>query len=1414
MALTVTLGAYTVPVAYQSLSFNIKANMRTTCAFKIVDTDGSITAILDEYMPVTITIDELGGLFWTGYANSVRIDPLPGSVTRIITIDGIDQVWLAQKRWFTSWDFYAPTMAGDIAAFLHQNYLAAEHVNALYALRYDWGNAVSNPTGTHFGQGTLSNTVATPTGLSLLPGGSGTAFRKTETTTADFSVYTSYSNVAALSDQLQFASTQCIEFYGTANQFITHPYAWMTFVDGLNYAVVAGDKLVYDIFISSSSPGINGAIDIGYVEDPLHMFRDTHTLDQYGNDCHPSGQDLTGYADDRWYHREIPLTAIIGMHVQWASGGFDIGTLPSGTYTMWAKNIKIMNGSTLKQTLYTGGSFPANSPWEVVNFTPFIMDGPFWSYADNGYRVGPANNIASVAVVQSSQVNFTEAVYNPPKSIRTYPSAYTFETSWDGITWQSAVSGQPIKGLLPGFLTTGVSLYIRQILNLASNTPLQTPAVLDDVLIVTPGSVTAAQQMVYKEYNAGTFGAGTISGTTYDAIRGGLATGTTTSSALCINGKYDNWDATDLTSQTVFSTHSGSQFIQYHGVGLFSTTGGDCKCRLDWAGNWQNFVCEFDVYWQSLGGNYVYGILYRTTYWADGDTYGYIAGIDQNGVLLGRGTNSATNTWTPISHVGVTWVNNNWYHVKVVVNGNNHRVSVNNVEYINIPSDATFPATGGVGLRFYNNSGASNSGRFSNWGIQGYSGYSGQRTSPGQSLATVATAYASIVQWNEIKPSGTNILVEASIDGGSTWQTCTNGGTIPQITAGLNVSASTLKIRETLTTNQVSKTPYLEALTVVVVGQAAATGTRIAPALPLTGITDCGDTSVSWQANTPTNTSVTVQISKDGGGTYSTIANSGDPVPGLTVDGDVLTDWFTLNSSANYTNTNYASGANITTVNFDTANSRLILTGGTRGLYIWNSGPPSTTADNVTYACLDRSDRGGMVIRYVSAGNFYMAVIADASASIDPGKVRLYKVVGGTATSIGGPYSISFTRGTPHIAQFKISINTMTFVWDGTQIFSVTDTQFSGQTGKQGFFNETGTSQWYWVRGQSLGSNVSALSLVSKVTLQTTDPAVMPVLTSLTVGARSTNLQSGALIASTSWSYNNTIADCLTDISSKSKGYWRIDKNKQLYFQLYTFPTAPYCITTADIIGGSGTDAALPSIYIFSPAYRNVEYIKGGNDLVSYVNRFVGNYIQTTFSLATPVGPGTVPTITLNNLSQAVGILGTDTGKDWYYVDNSTQIVQDPGGTAIGPNDTLVVTYYGNTPAFGSFRDEAEITAFAAIDGSSGIVDHVTSGREVALLTTDACVQMAQALVELNGVVATTLAFTTQKWGIWAADLVTVFIPELNMMDRQFSVLEIQMQLKQLNGVLVPWSRVSLTDGPDLGTWGRWMSKAWKPGTI
>ena len=117
-----------------------------------------------------------------------------------------------------------------------------------------------------------------------------------------------------------------------------------------------------------------------------------------------------------------------------------------------------------------------------------------------------------------------------------------------------------------------------------------------------------------------------------------------------------------------------------------------------------------------------------------------------------------------------------------------------------------------------NNSNGSISG--AQWVVNSSS--SGVRISPVYSIINTSTVASSKISWTSNTPAGTSVTVETrvSLDGGTTWfnwQQCTNGGTIPGLAAGTDLTNARIQMRQTLSTTDSSVTPELQSVTIQVV---------------------------------------------------------------------------------------------------------------------------------------------------------------------------------------------------------------------------------------------------------------------------------------------------------------------------------------------------------------------------------------------------------------------------------------------------------------------------------------------------------------------------------------------------------------------------------------------------------------------
>lgn len=229
----------------------------------------------------------------------------------------------------------------------------------------------------------------------------------------------------------------------------------------------------------------------------------------------------------------------------------------------------------------------------------------------------------------------------------------------------------------------------------------------------------------------------------------------------------------------------------------------------------------------------------------------------------------------------------------------------------------------------------------------------------------------------------------------------------------------------------------------------------------------------------------------------------------------------------------------------------------------------------------------------------------------------------------------------------------------------------------------------------------------------------------------------------------------LFDRLSELTGYmWDIGPDKVLRFLDRSTMTAPVALTQT-----SGADLAYSlDIESTREQYRNVQFVRGGltETDTQQIEQFAGDGKQRTFVVALPISR--VPVVKVNNVVKTVGIRQVDTGKDWYWAENSNEISQDQSGTVLTASDTLRVEYYGYFPLLTIHREDVRVTERQTVEGGSGIYEQMESDEDItdAQLARD----RAAGLLRRFGVIETTLRFRSRVTGWEPGQLLSVSRPE------------------------------------------------------
>jgi hypothetical protein len=1395
--LDVKIASTSVQVYEGSFDMDDSIKQASTLMFRVRDDSGANHYTKGQ--PVSIT-DSVNGVLYTGFV-ATAIEDRESPAILIKTDTGVrDNHYLVEKRTYDGPEF-TNTPAGAIFCQL-LNVLSQEGITAKYAADRD-------ATATDFNAGTLSGVIgASNVGdgdleLSL----AGSVVTLLEHVTSDFSSGT-LTNVTAASNTLAPTATSSVKLVAKCSQpGSTNAYTYVKFWSG-SHAVPTSDTFSYDIWIDPSSPTGQMGLDILFTDG--NSWRDTSNVADFQDvGAHPKN-DVSPMAIGQWYHRSFDFTQYNGKTVQSVQIVSEGDTV--GIYTCWVKNVQF-NGSFF--------NFAKNTTQHLLNngYSSSIVTTPNTYDLSGAVRVSNAKDISAASLIGNSLVNWNA----------TQPTGTLFvlKISYDnGLTYQVCTNNAPLPNLPAGATISGMTLCLLAeefiydpSMKVGTANPEQKLLLNAVKITVDPTYNASKSDVAYTVATSAAWTAGTL--TNLSNFSG---------ADLTLNGYTRNWDDGNATSQTMFGVSTPSSIADRQAFHILLATGSDARSRQDYVGNQQDFTCEVDVLVDNANASI--GIVYRTTHWENNDkTYAYMAEVTLGAIKLQRGTNSATTTLTMISNVALSVSSGNWHRLKVVVAGSNHKVYLDDVLYINA-TDATFGATGGIALRTWNGTGSNYTAFFDNFGVA--PALTGTWVSGNQSLAGASLYGDSIITWRDISSDASNtdtLLVESQVDG-STYQTCTNGGPIPNLTPGQNLAAVNLKLRVTLTTSTITTMPGIDYLVARVLGQFNASGNRISPALSLANVGQLGGSVIAWNAVLPGDCTLGVDTRIDAGSWTDQSAQNGQAIAGMTAQGAPVVDTFgstgtiisfiprvfagTIitslpgDSHVNYSLTNNG-GANLTAT-YDTANSRVTLSGGNVAFYVNNL--VSGISDVDMLVDMDEADNGGMIWHYIDTNNVYELLVRDGSATGSPqNSITLFRILAGTRTQVAQVTGINWIRGT--YKRFRVTMigSVITAYMDGVQMLTYTDATpvGAGKCGLRNSITGTGISRYYQLRFNQLGQDVSAHTLQTRLRLASTNPLATPQVQDVNLVAFGTTIAAGALIPQTAM-YHQYMDKNIADLATPSNFWWNIDKNRVPYFLPQNALPAPWIASdggspVSGLAQGDFLDANI-TVEDASDLYRNREIVENVLGSLTINETRLGDGVSTSWTFGDQWAGA--PTITITNLTSGavsvgtVGVKNVDTGKQFYYAVGDNTITEDSSVPLYDFTFSLNFTGPGQYLTYSQYDDIAGQAARAAMEGvGTGIVTHVTDGTGLTKAQGDL---LAPALVVQNGL-GRLLKATTRRFGLTPGQILSVFLTAHNVWNGQFLIRSVKTTLttEGPTGSMVQqgWYQIEACSGSDAGDWSR-----------
>jgi hypothetical protein len=294
-----------------------------------------------------------------------------------------------------------------------------------------------------------------------------------------------------------------------------------------------------------------------------------------------------------------------------------------------------------------------------------------------------------------------------------------------------------------------------------------------------------------------------------------------------------------------------------------------------------------------------------------------------------------------------------------------------------------------------------------------------------------------------------------------------------------------------------------------------------------------------------------------------------------------------------------------------------------------------------------------------------------------------------------------------------------------------------------------------------------------------------------------------------------TAKEAFNQLSELSGRAWWVDPYRVLHFRARDTILAPVALDNVTL--ENGTVAVRPD----RSKYRNRQLLRAGTDLTDpRAEVLVGDGARRVFGTAFPLGA--VPTVEESRaggpwVPRSIGILGVETGKDWYWNVGQAQVSQDDAGVVLAAptaaadpttGDRIRVTYRGTFPVLVRYEDPLEIAARAAVEGGSGIYETVESRPSID--SAQMAIDTARALVDRYGRIGSVLTGRTDRPGFAPGQLATVTLPQHGLAAVQMLIESISAEIP--GGLDEVWYTVTAISGDPYGGWQEYFRKLQRAG--
>lgn len=249
--------------------------------------------------------------------------------------------------------------------------------------------------------------------------------------------------------------------------------------------------------------------------------------------------------------------------------------------------------------------------------------------------------------------------------------------------------------------------------------------------------------------------------------------------------------------------------------------------------------------------------------------------------------------------------------------------------------------------------------------------------------------------------------------------------------------------------------------------------------------------------------------------------------------------------------------------------------------------------------------------------------------------------------------------------------------------------------------------------------------------------------------------------------YINTLLDQVVQLISTPTQiwYWDVDPWRKFLLKKRETVMAPWDISDGyDLFAGSQPIQVLNSTS--GDQLANFVYGIGSAVLANALEVTIkGDGATRVFNMPQPMQ--TEPTIELNGGAQTVGILGVETGKDWYWNQGSATLTQDSGGTTLAVGDLLTIDYEFANTGVAQSPNVASLQERSNVECTSGQYDYSFTISQ-PILPNDLLAQCT-AYQQLYGVQPQAVKLSTLRPGLAVGQLQSITFPSAGV-DGQFLI--------------------------------------------